>query len=111
MKRRIRVTVPKVSDRLAPAVAVLDPVQVDHAEGGGGDTRGPVVVVLVDVEVEGGIAVHVAGAETRPQSLLDGLISQPLLQLGRSTDIVNDALFQNEKKQTNTSQALQDHRT
>lgn len=83
-----------MSDRLTPAVAVLDPVQVDHAEGGGGDARSPVVVVFVDVQVEGGIAVHVVRAQTGPQSLLDGLVAQPLLQLGGSTDVVNDALLQ-----------------
>lgn len=96
----VRVTISKVPHRLTPAVAVLDPIQVEHAEGGVGDTRGPVVVVLINVQVESRIAVHVVGAQARPQSLLNGLISQPLLQLGRSTNIVNDALFENINKTT-----------
>lgn len=78
--------------RLPAAVAVLDPVQVDHAEGGGGDARLPVVVVLVDVQVKGGVTVHIGGAQARAQSLLDGLSGQPLLQFGRAAHIVDDAL-------------------
>lgn len=49
-------------DRRASAVTVLDPVQVDHTEGAGGDARGPVVVVFVYVQVEGRVTVHVGGA-------------------------------------------------
>lgn len=80
------------SDRLAPAVAVLNPVEVNHAEWGGGDARGSVVVVLVDVQVEGGVAVHIVGGKARPQSLLDRLVCQPLLKLRGPTHIVDDAL-------------------
>lgn len=89
------------SNRLPPAVAVLNPVQVNHAERGEGDARGPVVVVLIDVQVEGGVTVHVVGAETRPQSLLNRLIGQPLLHLSRATHIVDDALLEETNDQTN----------
>lgn len=37
------------SNRLAPAVAILNPVQVHHAERGWRNSRGPVVVVFVNV--------------------------------------------------------------
>lgn len=50
------------------------------------------VIVLVYVQVEGGVAVYIVWPETRPQGLLNGLISQPLLQLRRPTHIVDDAL-------------------
>lgn len=52
------------------------------------------VVVLIDVQVEGGVTVYVVRPETRPQSLLNRLVSQPLFHLRRSTHIVDDALFQ-----------------
>lgn len=80
------------TNRLSPAVAVLDPVQVDGAEGDGGDAGGPVVVVFVDVEVEGGVAVHVGRGLAGPQRLLYRLVGQPLLQLGRAAHVVDDAL-------------------
>lgn len=80
-------------DRRASAVTVLDPVQVDHTEGSGGDARGPVVVVFVYVQVEGRVTVHVGRAQAGPQRLLDRLIGQPLLQFRRSTDVVDDALW------------------
>lgn len=82
---------------MTPAVAILDPVQIDHAERGGGDARGPVIVVFIDVQVKGGITVYVVCPKTRSQSLLNGLISQPLFQFSRSTNIVNDALFAEKK--------------
>lgn len=50
------------------------------------------VVVLVDVGVEGGIQVHVVPLRAGPQSLLHGLVGQPLLQFGRGDHVVNDAL-------------------
>lgn len=52
------------------------------------------VIVLIDVQVEGGVTVYIVWPETRPQSLLNRLISQPLLQLRGSTNIVDDALFE-----------------
>lgn len=63
---------------MTPAVAILNPVQVNHAERGGGNAGSPVVVVLIDVQVEGGITVYVVRPETRSQSLQNRLISQPL---------------------------------
>ena len=75
-----------------PAVAVLDPVQVDHAEGRRGDAGRAVVVVLVNVQIEGGVAVHVAWPQAGPQGLPHGLVQQPLLQLTGAVDIVDDAL-------------------
>ena len=81
-----------LSHCLASAVAVLDPVQVDHAEGGGRDAGGAVVVVLVDVQVEGGVAVDIVGPQTRPQRLLHRLVRQPVVQFGRSAHVVDDAL-------------------
>lgn len=78
---------------MTPAVAILNPVQVNHAERGGGNAGGPVVVVLINVQVEGGITVYVVRPETRSQGLHNRLISQPLFQLRRSTHIVDDALF------------------
>lgn len=80
--------------RLTPAVAILNPVQVNHAEGGGGNAGRPVVIILIDVQVEGGITVHVVRPKTRPQSLLNSLIGQPLVQLRRSTHVIDDALFE-----------------
>lgn len=79
---------------MTPAVAVLNPVQVNHTERRGGDARGPVVVVLIDVQVESGVTVYVVGSETGPQSLLNALVSQPLVHLRRSTHVVDDALFE-----------------
>ncbi len=63
------------------------------------------VIVLIDVQVEGGVAVYVVGTETRPQSLLNRLVSQPLFQLRGSTHIVDDALFEG----TNTRSKLFNH--
>ena len=80
--------------RLPPAVAVLDPVQVDHAEGSGRDAGSAVVVVLVDVEVEGGVAVHVARPQAGPEGLLHRLVQQPLLQLTGAVHVVDDALVE-----------------
>ena len=96
-------------NRLAPAVTVLDPVQVDHAEGGRSDARGPVVIVLVDVQVEGGITVHVGGSLTGPQRLLHRLVSQPFLQLGRAIHVVNDALFKIKRGHNNTGYDANKH--
>lgn len=39
----------KGTNRLASAVAILNPVQVHHAERGWCNSRGPVVVVFVNV--------------------------------------------------------------
>ena len=66
---------------MAPAVAILNPVQVNHAERGRGNARCPVVIVLIDVQVEGGVAVNVVRPKTRTQSFLNRLIGQPLFQL------------------------------
>lgn len=80
-------------DHLSPSrVAVLDPAQVDCAETVPGDARQPVVVVLVDVGVEGGVQVHVVPLPAAPQAVLHGLVGQPLLQPGRRDDVVDDAL-------------------
>lgn len=51
------------------------------------------VIVLIDVQIEGGVAVYVVRPETRSQSLLNRLIGQPLFQLRRPTHIIDDALF------------------
>lgn len=53
------------SNRLPSTVAILNPVQINHAEGGGGNARGSVVIVLVDVQVKGGVAVHIVRPQTR----------------------------------------------
>lgn len=50
---------------LSAAVAVLDPVQVDHAEGSWGDARGSVVIVFINVQVKCGVTVNVRSTETR----------------------------------------------
>lgn len=55
------------------------------------------VVVFVNVQVKGGITVHVVRPQTRSQSFLDGFIRQPILQLGGSVYIVDDALFVDKK--------------
>ena len=83
---------------MTPAVAILNPVQVNHAERGGGDAGGPVVVVLIDVQIEGGVAVYVVRPETRSQSLLNRLIGEPLFQLRRPTHVVDDALLKAKKR-------------
>ena len=75
-----------------PGVAVLDPAQVHPAEAVPGDARQPVVVVLVGVGVEGGVQVHVVALGARPQPLPQGLVGQPLLQLGRRHHVVDDPL-------------------
>ena len=60
------------------------------------------VIVLIDVQVEGGVTVHVVRTETRLQSLLNRLVSQPLFQLRRPTHVVDDALYE----ETNTIQII-----
>lgn len=50
------------------------------------------VIVLVDVGIEGGIQVNVVPLSTSTQAVFHGLIRQPLLQLGGSDHIVDDAL-------------------
>lgn len=82
-----------VSNRLTPAVTVLNPVEVNHAERGGGDAGGSVIIVLVDVQVEGRVAVHIVRPKARSQRLLNRLIAQPLFKLRGPTHIVDDALL------------------
>lgn len=50
------------------------------------------VVVLVDVGIEGGIQIDVIPLSASAQAVFHGLISQPLFQFGRSDHIVNDTL-------------------
>ncbi len=78
---------------LSPSrVAVLDPAQIDSTETVPGDACESVVIVLVDVGIEGGIQVDVVPLPTPPQAVFHGLISQPLFQFGRSDHIVDDTL-------------------
>lgn len=85
---------PNVRDHyLSPSrVAVLDPAQVDCTEAVPRDACESMVVVLVDVGVEGGIQVDVVPLPASPQPIFHGLVSQPLLQFGGSDHIVDDTL-------------------
>ncbi len=73
-------------------VAVLDPAQVDSTETVPGDACESMVVVLVNVGIEGGIQVDVVLLCTSPQTVFHGLISQPLFQFGRGDNIVDNPL-------------------
>lgn len=73
-------------------VAVLDPAQVDCTETVPRDACESMVIVFVDVGIEGGIQVDVVPLPTSPQPVFHGLISQPLLQFGGSDHIVDDTL-------------------
>lgn len=70
----------------------MDPAQVDSTETVPGDACESMVVVLVDVGIEGGIQVDVVPFSTSLQAVFHGFISQPLFQFGRSDHIVNDTL-------------------
>lgn len=73
-------------------VAVLDPAQVDPTETVPGDACKPMVIVLVDVGIEGGIQVDVVPLTTSPQAVFHRLIGQPLFQFGGGDDIVDNTL-------------------
>lgn len=51
------------------------------------------IIVFINVQVEGRVAVYIVWSETRTKSLLYHFISQPLIQFRRSTHIVDDALL------------------
>lgn len=73
-------------------IAVLDPAQVDPTETVPGDACEPMVVVLVDVGIEGGIQVDVVPLTTSSQAVFHGLISQPLFQFGGGDHIIDNTL-------------------
>lgn len=73
-------------------VAVLDPAQVDPTETVPGDACKPMVIVLVDVGVEGGIQVDVVPLATGPQAVFHRLIGQPLFQFGGGDHVVDNTL-------------------
>lgn len=50
------------------------------------------VIVLIDVGIEGGIQVDVVSLTTSPQAIFHGLISQPLFQFRGGDHIVDDTL-------------------
>lgn len=74
------------------SVTILDPTQVDATKTVSGDACKPVVIILVDVGIKGGIQVHIVPLSTSSQALFHGLISQPLFKLRGSDDVVDDTL-------------------
>ncbi len=59
--------------------AVLDPGQVDGAEGVAGDAGSTVVKVLVNVAVEQRVQVHEALGRSKPNGVPHPRVGQPLL--------------------------------
>ena len=59
----------------------LNPLEVDVAEAGSRHSRGAVVVVLIYVDVEGRVDLHVAALGQWLQSRLDARVGQPLVKL------------------------------
>ena len=77
---------------LPPRCTELYPVEIDVAEASPRDARHSMVVILVYVDVERRVHLHVVSLPERPQSVLYAGVGEPLLQLRRPHRVVDDTL-------------------
>ena len=77
---------------LPPRCTELYPVEIDVAEASPRDARHAMVVILVYVDVERWVHLHVVSLTERPQSVLYAGVGEPLLQLRRPHRVVDDTL-------------------